>query len=192
MPDGLYPYRNEIINNGQTVYKLTGVVYGDDGITNLQHFIPIGESGYDDFPGGASVTITRVFDGGISRLSTRVTSTAGGAQNATVRKAFIIPNDFGSFPTGALVLKSRRSSSAPTHLQLTVEKGGTADPSIGGVDIQAVAGLTWEVKTITPTAVYFPGDHVVIAVESQTNANAQFNEVAELELLYTTARGNVE
>lgn len=190
MPDGLYPFRNEKINNGQTVYILTGVEYGHDGIKNLQHFVPFAQNEWELEQTAGTPTLTRPFDAATSRITARITD-VGGTDQGKIRKRFILPSDFGSFPTGSLVLMSRRSASAPTHFKATLLKGGVADPGVSGAAIQASVGLTYELKTLTPTATYFPGDFVTLELDSLTSVAAQFNEVADLELLYTTGRGNV-
>ena len=71
------------------------------------------------------------------------------------------------------------------------QANGTPDPGVNGVDVQATAALTFELFTLTPTATYFPGDFVTLELECETDANAEFNEVADIEIEYKTARGNV-
>ena len=190
MPPALRPFRHEEINNGEVVYLLTDVEYGHDGIKNLQHYVPFAQNEWFLEQTVGTPTLTFPFDSATSRITSRITST-GVTDQGKIRKRFILPQDFGNFPTGGLVFVVKRSASAPTSFKVTLLKGGSPDSVVNAVNVQATAGLTFELKTLSPGDTYFPGDFLTLEFDSLFNAASQFNEVVDIEILYITARGNV-
>lgn len=190
MPPALRPFRHEEIESGEFVWLLTGVVMGHDGFSGLQHFVPGVEADYSLEQTVGTPTLTRPFDAVTSRLPSRITS-VGATDQGKIRRRFILPNDFGGFPADSLIFLTRRSASAPTSFKVSLLRGGAADPGVNAVSVQASAATTYELKTLSPTGTYFPGDFLTLEFDSLFNAGAQFNEVADIELLYTTSRGNV-
>ena len=190
MPKALRPFRHEEIFSGEFVWLLTQVEMGHDGFKNLIHFVPLAQNDWQLFQSGSGHILTNEFDPATSRDLARQTATVAAARTSFLRKRIILPQDFGQFDTGAIVFITRRSASAPTSYQATLLKGGVADPGINGVNVQA-ATTAFELKTLTPTATYFPGDLVTLELECITGGNLQFNEIGDLEIQYRTARGNV-
>ncbi len=191
MPKGLRPFRHEEIFSGEFLWLLTQVEMGHDGFKNLQHFVPLPQSEWALEQTVGTPTLTFPFDAVTSRVTSRITA-VGATDQGKIRKRFILPNDFGSFPAGALVFLTRRSASAPTSFNLSLLTGGRADSAGSAVDFLATAGLTYELKTLSPADSYFPGDFLTLEIDSLFSGAGQFNEVVDIELLYTTARGNVK
>lgn len=188
----LRPIRHEEIQAGEFVYLLTDVEYGHDGIKNLRHYIPFEQTQWHFYQAVSGHVMDTVFDTVPHRLTTRVTAVNGGVRLSKIRKTFILPDDFGRFPTDALIFKVRRSVSSPTIFLATLYHGSAIDPAINGVTIfPTVATPDYELKLLTPADAYYAGDFATLELDVATNATGQWLEISDIELAYKTARGNI-
>jgi hypothetical protein len=188
----LRPIRHEEIQAGEFVYLLTDVQFGHDGIKNLRHYIPLEQTQWHFYQAVSGHVMDTVFDAVPHRLTTRVTAVNGGAKQSKIRKTFILPDDFGRFPADALIFKVRRSAATPVSFLATLYHGSVTDPAINGISIfPTIATPDYELKLLTPSHTYYPGDFATLELESNTNATGQWLEISDIELAYKTARGNI-
>ena len=78
-----------------------------------------------------------------------------------------------------------------TNLKLTMFRGGVADSTINGSLIKPSLAATFETFSFTPGDTYSPGDFITMEVEFTSIGIGNQADVADLELLYKCARGNV-
>lgn len=188
----LRPIRHEEIQAGEFEWLLTDVEMGHDGFKNLRHYAPFDQTNWHFYQAGPGHMFEVVYDTVPNRLCARVTSVNGGNRQSKIRKRILLPDDFGYFPVDALVFKTRRASGGPLSFNAYLYNGMATDPSVNGVDVKPAVITPWyEMKLLTPTGFYFPGDFLTLELELNTVAVGHWCEIADIELAYKTARGNI-
>lgn len=190
MPPARLPNRHEEIQNGEFVFLQHGVEYGDDGVKNLKHFVPMAQNEWHHFLSATHHRLVRVHETVTSRIMTRMIACEGGAKTSKMMRRILLPKDFGSFPVSGLSVISRRSSNV-TSFSVTLWKSGVADLTIDNISIFPISENTFEAFSFTPAASYSPGDFASIEIKIQTSGRGAWAEVGDISLAYVTARGNV-
>lgn len=192
MAKAFRPIRHEEIQAGEFVFLSTEVEFGHDGIKNLRHYIPFEQTQWHFYQAASGHTMDTIFDTVPHRLATRITAVNGGIRQSKIRKTFIIPDDFGYFPSDALIFKVRRSVSSPSIFLATLYHGSATDSAINGVTIfPTVATPDYQLKLLTPADTYYAGDFATLEIDAATNTTGQWLEISDIEFAYKTARGNI-
>ena len=192
MPNALRPVRHEEIQAGEFVWVATGVELGHDGFKNLLYNVIFAQGGWTLFQSVVHHQLVEVFDTVTSRISARQEALDSVASvTSTIRKRILLPPDFGFFPAVALKLITKVSDPVPDAYTISIVKNGVVDPGVSAVSIKPVLGDTFEFFEFSPTGEYFPGDLVTLEVKLETSLATHFGEIADVELEFKTARGNV-
>ena len=101
-------------------------------------------------------------------------------------KELILPADFSSFPAGAFKIDTWKNN-ANVSITVTIGKGGTADSTINGADVEPTALSTWESKTLTPGSSYAAGDRIILKITTTTTAVGEEVGFDSLYLNYLSA-----
>ena len=101
-------------------------------------------------------------------------------------KELILPADFSSFPANAFGIDTRKTN-ANVSITVTIGKGGTADSTINGADVEPGTLNTWESKTLTPGSAYAAGDRIVLKITTTTGAANPYIDFDTLYLNYLSA-----
>lgn len=191
MPRWKRAARAEEIGNGHFHFLNTDVYYGDDGIKNLRHFVPLAQSDWVH-DGTANHAMSDQLDSGTSRLMKRITASAGGAITSYMRKQVLVPRDFWYFPALGFEMMVRGSGTLPTAVTMTVKRLGTADATVNDEDIKPSVGSVFEAKQLSiESSTYMAGDVILLEFKLTTGGVGQYAEIGALAMAYKTARGNV-
>lgn len=191
MPNAILMHMDDHFGSGQLVFKNNNVEYGDDGIKGLIDYVPMAQGDWDSFDASPHHEYDKRYDSGTSRVMAHIEAVmAGTSQTSYIRKRVLLPRNFGSIPTDGLRVITYRNG-AITSLKAKLLFFGSADAAVNGVSIKPVSDVTFEQFLMSPSGLYAPGDFLTIEVELVADTAGQYARIADLELIYRTARGNI-
>jgi len=188
MPAALRQVLCEELAGGFFKFIDTGVEIGSNGISGLIQHLPLVDSWGFTQPAGGHQFSTEL-DVTYSRQVHRVTSVLAGAQSSSIFCRLLLPRDFGSFPANAISLIIYASDITGPTLAASLLQDGL--PDLDAVDILPAAAGAYYLVELTPTWIYAPGDELLLQIDFASDAAAQYADVSDLAIAYTTARGNV-
>lgn len=183
-----FAHKNEKIGSGAFFFMNTDVVYGDDGISGLDHYVPLAQGDWTYAAGTGTATYANVYDAATSRVYASMTALTTGT--VFLRKRILLPKDFGNFMTNSLGIITYRSAPL-TFMRITFYKAGSADASINGASIEPSVSTTWEAFSKSPTSSYAAGDFVTLEVSANHDTIGDESRYSDVTLLYSNLRGNV-
>jgi len=183
-----FAHKNEKIGSGQLIFMNTDVVYGDDGISGLDHYVPFAQGDWTYAAGTGTATFAVIYDAATSRVYASLTCLGTGT--VFLRKRILLPKDFGNFPANALTMITYRSAPL-TSMKTTIYKAGAADATVVGVSVEPSISTTWESFSKSPTSSYASGNFITLEVESNHDTIGDESRYSDVSLLYSNLRGNV-
>lgn len=189
MPDAVLMHKDDQLGSGQTVFKNTGVEWGDDGVKGLVHYVPHGQGDWHIFDNFANHEHSKDYDSGTSRINERVEAMVTGSTSSNLRKRLLLPKDFGSFVGDAIKIIVYRSGTI--SMAASLYTAGAADAGVSFVDITPASNVTYEQFLLTPTGVYMPGDFMTLEIAVSTDTAGEYALICDLEVVYRTKRGNI-
>jgi len=120
----------------------------------------------------------------VNSLCKQRVSTSALNQTSTWRKAFKVPPVITSIPPNALSIEVYASNIATSLFRITAYINNVVDSNINNLSILPSVINTFESKSVSFGSPINPGDDIMIAIEVQSNANAQTYRIKRLQIKY--------
>jgi hypothetical protein len=198
----------DLADSGGFRFRNHDVSHSDDGHEMLRQFVVFDQGPFSKEDVSGSSTKSEPYESATSRVYDKINADVlvAGAGTYKIRRRCRLPREFGRsaaspidgsadaflglFPSDALTLFTKRSGDL-TSLKVTMEKAGSPDSVVNGVDVKPSAASTWQMFTFTPGDVYNPGDFITLTLEYVASTVNVWVALADYTLAYLTARGNV-